>query len=353
MSSLYLMEQGLLIRQNGERLILYRDKTAIAEVPLMKIERVVVFGHVHLTTGAISALLRHGIDTTFLSWHGRLKGRLVALESKNIPLRLKQYERAHDEAFARELARRIVRAKVHSSLLVLRRYQRNHPEWSAEEAIAQLERTLQTLEQPQTLPSLRGLEERRFAACAPKRRGDTGPVSCLEGQAAAAYFQAYGSMFRRSLRFHKRSRRPPQDPVNAALSLGYSLLFSEALAIVSSVGFDPYLGFFHAPEYGRCSLALDLMEEFRAAIVDRLVLTLFNNEVLQPLHFTASESGVWFSVEAKKRFLREYEETMQRAFISRHTDHRTTFRRLLLGQAERLAQAILHGEEYEPYIAEP
>jgi len=331
MSSLYLMEQGLLIRQNGERLILYRDKTAIAEVPLMKIERVVVFGHVHLTTGAISALLRHGIDTTFLSWHGRLKGRLVALESKNIPLRLKQYERAHDEAFARELARRIVRAKVHSSLLVLRRYQRNHPEWSAEEAIAQLERTLQTLEQPQTLPSLRG----------------------LEGQAAAAYFQAYGSMFRRSLRFHKRSRRPPQDPVNAALSLGYSLLFSEALAIVSSVGFDPYLGFFHAPEYGRCSLALDLMEEFRAAIVDRLVLTLFNNEVLQPLHFTASESGVWFSVEAKKRFLREYEETMQRAFISRHTDHRTTFRRLLLGQAERLAQAILHGEEYEPYIAEP
>ncbi len=332
MSSLYLVEQGLLIRQNGERLILYRDKAPIAEVPLMKIERVVVFGHVHLTTGAISALLRHGIDTTFLSWHGRLKGRLVALESKNIPLRLKQYERARDEAFACELARRIVRAKVHSSLRVLLRYQRNHPEWSAPEAIAQLERTLQTLEQPQTLPSLRG----------------------LEGQAAAAYFQAYGNMFRRSLRFHKRSRRPPRDPVNAALSLGYSLLFGEAVAFVSSVGFDPYLGFLHAPEYGRCSLALDLMEEFRAAIVDRLVLTLFNTEVLVPAYFTTSENaGVWFVPEAKKRFLREYEETMQRAFISRHTGHRTTFRRLLLEQAEHLARALLHGEEYRPYVAEP
>lgn len=332
MSSLYLVEQGLLVRQNGERLILYRDKVLVAEVPLMKIERVVIFGHVHLTTGAISALLRHGIDTVFLSWHGRLKGRLVAVESKNIPLRLKQYERAHDEAFANELARRIVRAKVHSSLRVLLRYQRNHPEWSAGEAIAQLERTLQVLEQPQTLSSLRG----------------------LEGQAAAAYFQAYGSMFRRSLRFHKRSRRPPQDPVNAALSLGYSLLFGEALAVVSSVGFDPYLGFFHAPEYGRCSLALDLMEEFRAAIVDRLVLTLFNTEVLEPAHFTASAgAGVWFSPEAKKRFLQEYEDTMRRAFISRHTGHRTNFRRLLLGQAERLAQAVLNGEEYAPYIAEP
>lgn len=332
MTSLYLMEQGLLVRQNGERLILYRDNAAIAEVPLMKIERVIVFGHVHLTTGALTALLRHGIDTTFLSWHGRLKGRLVALESKNIPLRWKQYERAHDEAFASELARRIVRAKVQSSMRVLSRYQRNHPEWSAQEAINQLQRTLQTLEEPQSLSSLRG----------------------LEGQAAAAYFQAYGSMFRRELRFRKRSRRPPRDPVNAALSLGYSLLFNEALAVVSSVGFDPYLGFFHAPEYGRCSLALDLMEEFRAAIVDRLVLTLFNTEVLDAADFTTSENaGVWFSPEAKKRFLREYEETMKRAFISRHTGYRTSFRRLLLTQAELLAQAVLNGAEYVPYIAEP
>jgi CRISPR-associated protein Cas1 len=332
MSSLYLMEQGLLVRQSGERLILYRDKEPIAEVPLMKIERVIVFGHVHLTTGAIAALLRHGIDTTFLSWHGRLKGRLVAVESKNIPLRLKQYERAHDDAFAGELARRIVRAKIHSSLRVLSRYQRNHPEWSAARALAQLERVLHALDRPQTVASLRG----------------------LEGQAAAAYFQAYGSMFRRSLRFHKRSRRPPQDPINAALSLGYALLFGEAVAVVSAVGFDPYLGFFHAPEYGRCSLALDLMEEFRAAVVDRLVLTLFNTGALDPTHFTASENGgVWFSPDAKKHFLRAYEDTMQRAFISRHTGHRTTFRRLLLGQAEHLAQVILHGGEYIPYIAEP
>jgi len=332
MSSLYVLEQGAVIRQESERLVIYRDGARVAEVPLLKLERVVVFGHVHLTTGAISALLRHGVDTTFLSWHGRLKGRLVALESKNIPLRLKQYERARDEAFASELARRIVRAKVQSALRVIARYHRNHPEWSAPEETQELERLLNVLGRPHTLSSLRG----------------------LEGQAAAIYFQAYGRMFRRSLQFHKRSRRPPQDPINAALSLGYSLLFGEAIAVVAAIGFDPYLGFFHAPEYGRCSLALDLMEEFRAAVVDRLVLMLFNMEVLLPEHFTAAEKGgVWFSLEAKKRFLQEYENTMRRVFISKHVGHRTSFRRLLLEQAERLARVIQGDGGYEPYVAEP
>lgn len=332
MTSLYLTEQGSLIRQSSDRLIIYRNTERIAEVPLLKIERVIVFGHVHLTTGAISALLQHGIDTTFLSTHGRLKGRLVSLESKNIPLRLAQYERTRDETFTRELARRIVAAKVQSSLRVILRYQRNHPDWNDTSAVADLERILSSIDRAETLDSLRG----------------------LEGHAASVYFSAYATMFRRSLRFQKRSRRPPQDPVNAALSLGYSLLFGEALAVVSSVGFDPYLGFLHAPDYGRCSLALDLMEEFRAAIVDRLVLTLFNNQVLLPLHFTVSENGaVWFSAHAKKRFLSEYENTMQRDFISKHTGQRTTFRRLLLGQAEHLARVITTNDTYQPYLAEP
>ncbi len=351
MSSLYVIEQGLAIRQEHERLILCRDKKHVAEIPLLKLERLILFGRVHVTTGAISALLRHGVDTTFFSWHGRLKGRLVSLESKNIPLRLKQYERAHDEAFALELVRRIVCAKIESSRRALFRYQRNHPDWNPGEALGELEQALRLVERARSRESLWG----------------------LEGQAAAAYFRAYSSMFRRSLSFSRRSRRPPQDPVNAALSLGYALLFGEALAVVAAVGFDPYLGFLHAPEYGRCSLALDLMEEFRAAIVDRLALTLFNREVFLLEHFTASENGgVWFRPEAKKRFLQEYENTMRRPFISKRSaglpdegwsvssephafggEERTTFRRLLFRQAERLAQVILNGGEYKPYIAEP
>ncbi|HXF06603.1 MAG TPA: CRISPR-associated endonuclease Cas1 [Blastocatellia bacterium] len=330
MTSLYLTEQGSVVRQTGDRLIVCRNGEPLAELPLLKIERVIVFGHVHLTTGAISALLRHGIDTTFLSWHGRLKGRLVPLESKNIPLRLAQYERTRDQQFTIGLARKIVAAKVQSSLRVIQRYRRNHPDWDDQEAIFALEQVLGSIDRAVTLDSLRG----------------------LEGHAASIYFSSYGRMFRRSLRFDKRSRRPPRDPINAALSLGYSLLFGEAVAVVSSIGFDPYLGFLHAPDYGRCSLALDLMEEFRAAIVDRLVLTLFNNEVLLPEDFTTGE-GVWFSPEAKKRFLSEYEGVMQRAFISRHTGHRTTFRRLLWGQAEHLAETVKTGSAYTPYVAEP
>jgi CRISPR-associated protein Cas1 len=332
MGTLYLIEQGSVIRQTGDRLIVCQKGKQSAEVPLLHIERVVIFGHVHLTTGAIAALLRHGVDTTFLSWNGRLKGRLVALESKNIGLRLAQYRRTCDADFARELARRIVAGKVYSSLRVILRYQRNHPDWQDDHAVTQLEQALTAIRQARTLESLRG----------------------LEGHAAAVYFSAYGRMFRRTLGFTKRSRRPPRDPVNAALSLGYSLLFGEALGVVASVGFDPYLGFLHAPDYGRCSLALDLLEEFRAPVVDRLVLTLFNTDVLLPAHFTMSESeGVWFIPEAKKRFLQEYEKTMQRTFISKQTGHRTTFRRRLFGQAERLAQTIISGGDYEPYVAEP
>lgn len=332
MTSLYLTEQGAIIRQTGDRLVVSCKEERLVEVPLLKVHRVVIFGHVHLTTGAISALLRHGIDTTFLSRHGRLKGRLVSLESKNIPLRLAQYERARNDTFARDLARRIVAAKVHSSLRVILRYQRNHPDWPDEDAVSRLEQTLRAVERADSLGQVRG----------------------LEGQAAAVYFSAYGRMFRHSVGFHKRSRRPPRDPVNAALSLGYSLLFGEALAVTSAVGFDPYLGFLHAPDYGRCSLALDLMEVFRAAIVDRLVLTLFNTDVLLPLFFTTSENaGVWFVPDALKRFLQEYEKTMERPFISKHTHHRTSFRRLLFHQAEHLAQVLTTGGDYDPYVAEP
>ena len=332
MASLYLTEQGSLIRQSGDRLIVCRQGERIAEIPLLKVERVIVFGHVHLTMGAISALLGRGIDTTFLSARGRLKGRLVSVESKNIPLRLAQYERARDQKFSCELARQIVAAKVHSSLRVILRYRRNHPDWDdGGSAVAELEQMVGSIGRAPTLDTLRG----------------------LEGHAASVYFSVYGRMFRRGLRFHKRTRRPPRDPVSAALSLGYALLLNEAVGIVSSMGFDPYLGFLHAPDYGRYSLALDLMEEFRAAIVDRLVLTLFNNDVLQPPHFNVSDGGTWLSDEGRKRFFSEYEATMQRAFISKHTGHRTTFRRLLFGQAEGLAEVIKSSGSYTPYVAEP
>jgi CRISPR-associated protein Cas1 len=330
MTTLYLTEQGATVRRENERLIVQNgDETN--EIPLIKIDRVVVLGRVHLTTGALHSLLSTGVDTTFLSSRGQLRGRLTALESKNAPLRLKQYERAHDPEFSLGVARRIVQAKITSSMRVMLRYGRNHPEADFQAELRDLERALLSVPRAETLDGLRG----------------------VEGHAAAVYFHTYGQMFRGPLRFSKRTRRPPRDPVNAVLSFGYTLLQGETIGVVAAVGFDPYIGFFHGLEYGRCSLALDLIEEFRAAIIDRLALTLFNNQVLNSDDFRPSDDGgVWLAEDGKKRFLQEYERTMSRKFISRHTGHQTTFRRLMLGQAERLARAVSFAEPYEPYVAE-
>lgn len=331
MTTLYLTEQGALVRREHERLIVKNGDAVVTEIPLIKIDRVVVLGRVHLTTGALYSLLSTGIDTTFLSSRGQLRGRLTALESKNAPLRLKQYERATDPRFNLGVARRIVQAKITSSMRVILRYQRNHPEADFHAELRDLERALLSVPRAETLDGLRG----------------------IEGHAAAVYFHTYGQMFRGPLRFSKRTRRPPCDPVNAVLSFGYTLLHAEAIGVVSAVGFDPYIGFFHGLDYGRCSLALDLIEEFRAATIDRLALTLFNNQMLSEKDFhSTSDGGIWLAEDGKKRFLREYEQMMNRKFISRHTGHQTTFRRLMLGQAERLARAVNLNEEYQPYEAE-
>jgi CRISPR-associated protein Cas1 len=331
MTTLYLTDQGSTLRRENERLIVKNDDGVVNEIPLIKVDRVVVLGRVHLTTGAVNSLLTSGIDTTFLSSRGQLRGRLTALESKNAPLRLKQYGRASDAPFCFEIARRLVRSKITSSMRVILRYGRNHPEADFQAQMRELERALLSGPRAETLDGLRG----------------------IEGHAAAVYFSTYGQMFRGPLRFHKRTRRPPLDPVNAVLSFGYTLLTSETIGMVSAVGFDPYIGFFHAMEYGRCSLALDLIEEFRAAIIDRMVLTMFNNQMLSADDFQPTETGgVWLADDGKKRFLAEYDRTMSRKFVSRHTGHQTTFRRLILGQAERLARAVQYNEQYEPYEAE-
>lgn len=331
MATLYLTEQGALVRREHERVVVKNSGGTVTEIPLIKLDRVVVLGNVHLTTGALHSLLESGVDTTFLTSWRRLRGRLTALESKNIPLRLRQYERTRDPNFAHPVAQQIVRAKIISSMRVVLRYQRNHPEAEFDAELRELESSLQSVTRAVTADALRG----------------------VEGHAASLFFRLYGQMFRGPLRFTQRSRRPPRDPVNAVLSFGYALLLGETIGVLSAVGFDPYLGVFHSLEYGRCSLALDLMEEFRAAVVDRLALTLFNNQVLSGENFQpVNDGGVWLEGEGKARFLREFEQTMSRSFISLHTGQRTTFRRLLFGQAERLARTITQDEAYDPYVAE-
>jgi len=328
MSTVYLTEPGAVVRQSSQHLVVTKDKERLAHIPLLKLERLVIFGHVQLTTEALQALLKEGVDVAFLTGHGRLRGRLLAADSKNVFLRLAQYERHLDEAFQVDFARTLVKAKIRNGRAVIRRHQFTHPENAFTAELQLIDDMLKNLDHLQTVNSLMG----------------------AEGSATAAYFRAFGQMFRKELAFETRTRRPPKDPVNAVLSLGYSLLTNEILSLLFANGFDPYLGFLHGVVYGRPSLALDLVEEFRHPVIDRLTLNLFNNEILHPDDFRPVEGeGVYLKPEAFKTYLKLYERRLQEPPSTEKPEDNFSFRNRLRAQIENLARTIKHQEPYKPF----
>lgn len=322
MAPLYVVEQGAVVQKEGERIVVRKDGQLLLSVPVFKLDSVVVFGGVQITTQAMALLLANGIEVAFMSTDGRLKGRLLPVESRNVPLRLQQYERYHDPVFRLGLAQALVRGKLHNARAVVLRYMRNHPEVPLEQTVQALEDAIAQVEGVHDVDSLRG----------------------LEGRASAAYFAAFARMVRGDLVFSGRSRRPPGDPVNALLSLGYSLLTHELFGAVAARGLDPYLGFYHDVRYGRPALALDLVEEFRAPVVDRLVLALVNRRVFGPEDFEEREEGGFrMTKEAFRRFLAAYEERLGGPTpVGREGGWRVLFRE----QVDRLVRAVRWGEGY-------
>jgi len=324
--TLYLLEQGATLRKESKRFIVEKEEQILLEVPEFKIDRVLVFGNVQITTQAIAFLLANGIETGFFTITGRLKGKLSPLESKNVYLRLFQYKRYLDEEFKLKLAKTIVDGKIKNQIVLLQRYQRNHPETDFSADIKKLEECLHAL------PT--------------KTRVST--VVGVEGFSSAVYFASFGKMFRKELGFETRNRRPPKNPVNALLGLGYTLVNNEILSMLSGMGFDPYIGYLHGIDYGRPSLALDLLEEFRNPIVDRFTLSLLNKEVLILDDFEEKEDGVYLKDNSRKTYFLHYEKYLQKPFIWEEKE--TTFRNLFQTQIQKIANTILKNEKYVPFL---
>lgn len=325
MATIYLTDQQSVLRKEQNRLVIERDGVKLAAIHDFKVDRVVIFGNVQVTTQVIAYLLQRGIDTVFLSQHGKLKGRLAAIDSNNAVLRVRQYERSRDSRFALALARRIVAGKMVNCVETLARRQRNFPHELLCSEIEKLQAMIKTLPAADSQERLLG----------------------IEGSAAAIYFQGFKRLLRRGVVFESRKRRPPTDPVNAALSLGYTLLYNEAIAALAAAGFDPYIGFYHKISYGRCSLALDLIEEFRPITVDRLTLKLFNLSIISPAQFLKEETGaVRFDDDARKKFFVEYENVMTSQFTHHQTGEKLSLRRALHDQALALRRSVMRGMEY-------
>jgi CRISPR-associated protein Cas1 len=329
MSTLYLTEQGSKLRKTSKRLVVEKAGTTLLAVPAFDIDRVLIFGAVQLSTQAISFLLDSGIEVSFLSMNGRLKGRLTPVQSKNVFLRLAHYDRYKDDEFKLMIARSIIEAKLKNQRTLILRYQRNHPgiEFATEQDT--IANALSALPHKKALSSIMG----------------------VEGASTGAYFRCYAKMLSQNFAFEKRTRHPPLDPVNALLSLGYVLITNEIAALVESAGLDPFIGFLHGLRYGRRSLALDLVEEFRHPVIDGLVQTLINTGSVKESDFHKEPNGaILLNKDALKCFLTPYEERMEKLFFYRENDSETSYRKLFRTQVEHFEHAVLNRELYQPFL---
>jgi CRISPR-associated protein Cas1 len=326
MARLYITEQQAILRKTGDRLIVEKDHVVLMEVPCLKLEAVLLYGNVQFTTQAAIELLQHGIEMAIFSSTGKLWGQLTPPKARNVLLRVRQYELERSEEFCLGFGRALVRGKIRNAAAVLKRYRANHPEAFSQAVVDDLEARLERIDASSSLDALRG----------------------LEGSAAAAYFAAFAAMVPPELGFAGRQRRPPRDPVNALLSFGYVLVGNELQSLLDGIGFDPFIGFLHRLDYGRPSLALDLVEEFRPALVDRLTVSLLNRKILEHKHFQGTpEGGLYLDREGKQRYFEEYERELNAPFAL--DDQTVTFRTLFRRQADRLAAALTRDEPYESF----
>lgn len=324
MATIYLTEQGSVLKKTYKRILIEKDGEKLLELPEFKVDRILIFGNVHITTPAINFLLDNGIDTSFLSLKGKFRGRLAPVESKNIYLRMAQFKKYQDNNFKINFGKIIVERKIKNFIFILHRYLRNHPEIDLSFYLFSLKKNLNSLARKESLSSIRG----------------------VEGKSSAIYFEALGRMFRGGLQFTKRSKNPPTDPINSLLSLGYILITNELFSLLCATGFDAYLGYLHEIDYGRPSLALDLVEEFRQPVIDTFTLSLINKKVLNENDFEKrANQGCYLREEAQKKYFRHYEK-----MLTKENNH---WRKIFQRQVQKLAEAILKENiTYKPYARE-
>lgn len=316
MSILYVVTEGATLRKRGESFIVASpEKQVLAEVEARQLEHACILSSVQVSTQALAEMLEHGVELAILSSNGKLLGQLTPPLAKNVELRRAQFEKERDPAFALTQAKEVVAAKVANQREVLVRHGLDEPG-----------------EQPETARAADEIE--RLAKDVPAAP-DLAVLRGVEGACARAYWGAFGHMLKaEGATFPGRQQHPSPDPVNAALSFGYVLLGSMLHAMLDGLGFDPFLGFFHEESYGRPSLALDVLEPFRAPVVDRFVLRAFNLGVIKSDQFQPDgEGGLRLDRDALRAFFREWERALHKLEVRlRIREQAEDLRRVFLGE---------------------
>lgn len=332
MGTLYISTDDSFIGKTDERLQVRAQKKTLVDVPMIKVDGVVVLGRATISPAALTELLERKIPLSFLTSTGRYLGRLEPPLTKNIFVRSAQWQAAGESPQAVHLVQGFIRGKLKNYRHALMRTQREYPDLALQVAITKLEQAIAPINQTQRIDSLRG----------------------LEGAGSAAYFGSFGQLIRaEGFQFIARRRRPPTDPVNALLSFGYALLRHDVQSAINIVGFDPYLGYLHTERYGRPSLALDLMEEFRPLVVDAMVLAALNKRSLTPDDFASEplSQAVSLSEEGRRTFLRLYEQKKQSKFKHPVLQRQVTYQEAFEVQARLMAKYLMQEtEQYPPLV---
>lgn len=274
-----------------------------ASVPISQVDSVVLFGKNTLSTALLSFCAKNDVTITFLSENGYFLGRVCGPVSGNVLLRKRQYESMEDSAFVNRFVGDLLFCKIRNSKSILTRYARSALDGSAKSSV---------IESASALTDI----AKKLDACP-----DVDAMRGIEGAAASVYFSQFDSLLSspKGYRFAARSRRPPLNEVNAVLSFVYTLLAHDTRSSLETVGLDPAAGYLHALRPGRASFALDLMEELRAPLCDRLVISMFNKDQFQAQDFTTDFGAVYLSEKGRRKVLEQWRsrkrETIQHPFL--------------------------------------
>ncbi|MCX6678468.1 MAG: CRISPR-associated endonuclease Cas1 [Methanothrix sp.] len=323
----YVVGRGNTVRKKEERLEIWSREGKVSEPKLREISQLSLYGGVEITTPAMVELMQRGVPVIHYTHGGWFQGICLGTTHKNVELRIRQFQCAMDPKRSMLLARKAVAGKIKNCRTLMRR----NDSTRCTSSLSLLAKLAAEAEEALNSQSLLG----------------------IEGAAAECYFSRFASLLKeggKDFSFTDRNRRPPKDPVNAVLSYLYGILVKDLFVTLLAVGFDPYLGFYHRPRYGRPALALDMMEEFRPLIADSVAINLFNNEELSKKDFIKTRAGVSMTSGGKKAVVVGYERRMETEIVHPVFGYKVSYRRVLEVQARLLARAI-SGEigEYPPF----
>lgn len=363
---LYISTTAVSIGRKSELIQVKEKGEVIAEVRINDINHVAVFGPATISTALLQTLCDRDVPVSYFSSGGLFYGLTRGHSLKNVFTRLAQFHYAAKPEEALRHARTFVHGKIRNQRTML---MRNHAQGVPVVATERLKYAAQAALQARSIEELLGIEGSAALAYFENFSGmiklaeNSIDEAILEGAGAAgktdARLTATSARSKRdaagqqffTFDFTRRNRRPPRDAVNALLSLGYSLLARDCTIAAHAVGFDPYVGFYHQPRFGRPALALDLMEEFRPLIADSVALTLINNRAIAPTDFVRAGDAVNLSADGRKRFFNGYEQRLNSTIVHPVFDYQVSYRRAIELQARLLAKALTgETEQYVPFM---